>query len=475
MNDYKESRVSSKDISAYVSIESKLHNEFWEQFIDIAFKDLEFKNIFNKRKSWEKSYYDLFWELNGVHLCLRHNIRDNYVAVEIYVEECKEMYKYLFDHKSDLEKLYGGVLNFVEIGKANKIYDRYNCGEIRDRDTWGKYILWLKNTALKMKFIIDKIIKESDDSDKFKYVKYSRKINKKLNNYIDDISDNALINEKLPYEREVISIPAVGTIDLIYNYRVHAHPNDSKRYPYKKALFYTFREKGGLMTKLYELNKIITLNPNNIDLINDLEIAKFLKERLKGYIEERKRTYTFDEDGEYKFYILNEPIDLINKVYLPKQNNHAYFTIKEIYSGNTIINRSNENTFNNRTNIFDIIKKNSSINYIELDNEDIDTTIIEGDIVSITKEVRKRNSLARRLKLEDFREKHGNIYCEVCGIDDELVLDVHHEKVKVADMKEKHITKLDDLRIVCANCHRKIHGLNITVDKLINIFLADKK
>ena len=51
-------------------------------------------------------------------------------------------------------------------------------------------------------------------------------------------------NKKLSYKREVISIPSASTIDLIYNYRVHAHPNDNKRYPYKKALFYTFREKG---------------------------------------------------------------------------------------------------------------------------------------------------------------------------------------------------------------------------------------
>lgn len=284
-------------------------------------------------------------------------------------------------------------------------------------------------------------------------------------------------NKKLSYEREVISIPAAGTIDLIYNYRVHAHPNDNKRYPYKKALFYTFREKGGLMSKLYELNRIITLNPNNSDLINDLEIDKFSKERLKGYIEERKRTYTFHEDGEYKFYILNEPIELINKVYLPRQNNHAYFNVKEIYSGNNILNRSNEDTFNNRVELFDIIKKSSSVDYVELENEeiDLDITIIEGDKVSITKEVKKRNSLVRRLKLEDFREKHGNVYCEVCCIDDEIVLDVHHEKVKVADMKDGHVTKLDDLRVVCANCHRKIHGLNITVDKLINIFVEDKK
>lgn len=36
-------------------------------------------------------------------------------------------------------------------------------------------------------------------------------------------------------------------------------------------------------------------------------------------------------------------------------------------------------------------------------------------------------------------------------------------------MKEGHITKLEDLRLICANCHRKVHGLKVTVDKLIEI------
>lgn len=319
-------------------------------------------------------------------------------------------------------------------------------------------------------------------SDKLYYIELLRefgiksvqgpmRMSENLSNYINNTNDTYSSNKILRYEREVISIPAAGTIELIYKYKIHAHPNNNKRYPYKKALFYTFREKGGIMNKLYELNKIITLNPNNIASIDTLDIDKYSKERLKGYIEERKKTYTFHEDGEYKFYILNKPIELINKVYLPKQKKHVYFTIKEIYSGKEMINSSNDVTINNRVELFDIIKKNSSVDYIELEkkNIDLDTTIIEGKKVVTIKEIKKRNSLARRLKLDDFREKYGKVYCEVCGIDDELVLDVNHDETKVADMEECHVTKLEDLRVVCANCHRKIHGLNITVDKLINI------
>ncbi|WP_274541576.1 hypothetical protein [Romboutsia maritimum] len=34
-------------------------------------------------------------------------------------------------------------------------------------------------------------------------------------------------------------------------------------------------------------------------------------------------------------------------------------------------------------------------------------------------------------------------------------------------MEEGHKTKLSDLRVICSNCHRKIHGYKITVEELI--------
>ena len=48
-------------------------------------------------------------------------------------------------------------------------------------------------------------------------------------------------------------------------------------------------------------------------------------------------------------------------------------------------------------------------------------------------------------------------------------MDVHHDKVSVADMEEGHITKLEDLRVICANCHRSVHGLKTTVNRLIEL------
>lgn len=53
--------------------------------------------------------------------------------------------------------------------------------------------------------------------------------------------------------------------------------------------------------------------------------------------------------------------------------------------------------------------------------------------------------------------------CEVCGENNQVVLDVHHEKVMVSDMGENHVTNLSDLRILCANCHRRVHKYKLKV------------
>jgi predicted HNH restriction endonuclease len=74
-------------------------------------------------------------------------------------------------------------------------------------------------------------------------------------------------------------------------------------------------------------------------------------------------------------------------------------------------------------------------------------------------------SLAKR---EEFRRKHGRLYCERCGLDrvslfggieGEACIEVHHDKVHVKNMTDSHTTTLDDLRCLCANCHRFVHRM----------------
>lgn len=149
------------------------------------------------------------------------------------------------------------------------------------------------------------------------------------------------MEDTMIFEKEVISIPASGTIDLIYKYGVHAHPVKDKGYNYKSSKYYTFRKEHGVMEKIFSLETTIVLNVKE-ELLEDFQgISSNQLERLKKYINERKEIFGFNYP-EYKFYLLKEEFELENKPALPKRNNHSYFTIDELKNGEISI-KNHEN------------------------------------------------------------------------------------------------------------------------------------
>lgn len=90
---------------------------------------------------------------------------------------------------------------------------------------------------------------------------------------------------------------------------------------------------------------------------------------------------------------------------------------------------------------------------------------------------RERNqTLVRRAKAA-FVKQRGRLYCEACGFDFQAVfgalgtgyIEAHHEE-PLAGREQEAETRIQDLRMVCANCHRMLHrrlGANaLTVDAL---------
>lgn len=80
----------------------------------------------------------------------------------------------------------------------------------------------------------------------------------------------------------------------------------------------------------------------------------------------------------------------------------------------------------------------------------------------------RNNKLIRDAK-KMFKEKNGSIYCQICGIDFEKVygeigrdfIEAHHNKCQVADMLENNETKIEDLVMLCPNCHSMVHKLKL--------------
>ena len=79
--------------------------------------------------------------------------------------------------------------------------------------------------------------------------------------------------------------------------------------------------------------------------------------------------------------------------------------------------------------------------------------------------IRERAGKLRSLKLEQFLRNHGKFFCELCGEAvggrypstlDHKIYEVHHRK-PLAQADRPVQTALDDLALLCANCHRSVH------------------
>ncbi|WP_122467927.1 HNH endonuclease [Brevundimonas lutea] len=81
---------------------------------------------------------------------------------------------------------------------------------------------------------------------------------------------------------------------------------------------------------------------------------------------------------------------------------------------------------------------------------------------------RERARGLSQAKKDAFRADHdGRLFCEDCGLEPSLhyeddladaCIEAHHTRTAVADMQDDHVTRLEDLRCLCANCHRLEHA-----------------
>lgn len=92
-----------------------------------------------------------------------------------------------------------------------------------------------------------------------------------------------------------------------------------------------------------------------------------------------------------------------------------------------------------------------------------DDEAVEGRLLQRQHFVRERDRNLRRKKIADFLKNHPKVRCEACGFDFETVygergreyIEVHHVLPLHATGPTK--TKLSDLVLLCANCHRMVH------------------
>lgn len=88
---------------------------------------------------------------------------------------------------------------------------------------------------------------------------------------------------------------------------------------------------------------------------------------------------------------------------------------------------------------------------------------------------RERNRKLVELAKSQFIGKHGRLFCEACGfnahlsygIDPDKLIEAHH-KVAVSELEAGSYTRVEDLIMLCPNCHRVVHHRRpwLSVDEL---------
>jgi len=107
-----------------------------------------------------------------------------------------------------------------------------------------------------------------------------------------------------------------------------------------------------------------------------------------------------------------------------------------------------------------------------------DKSFSEGRLKLKTHIVRERNHQVITLAKKRYLSKHGCLKCEICGFDfkqhygdiGEGFIEGHHIK-PVSQIQPGEKTKIDDIVLLCSNCHSMIHRTKnwVTKDELGNL------
>lgn len=133
--------------------ETQLHRlEYWTAFNDYAYEKDYFRREFKKRKPSTDHWMSLYIGSSECHLELLQLKVRNALGVEFRIDDNKELFKSLEEHKEEINKEVGLELDWDEnpTKKASKVVVEKKFDTTRKED-WENQFDWMMDTLIKMK------------------------------------------------------------------------------------------------------------------------------------------------------------------------------------------------------------------------------------------------------------------------------------------------------------------------------------
>lgn len=206
--------------------------------------------------------------------------------------------------------------------------------------------------------------------------------------------------------------------------------NENIRTSYSKLI------KKGICFIAYKVDNELRFAPSRFIGYKNNEAGKFNTLQLDG----RETNKRIKE-------ILKQPLS-INQLL---ENEFTKFCIN--------LNLEHSSAFNNKLKFWQLNLSNDFN-----DNNLLTGEFPEGKLVERSHKFRERDSRVIQIAKENFKRKHGRLFCQVCKFDFENkygnlgkdFIEGHHT-IAVSQMLPGHKTKPEDISMLCSNCHRMVH------------------
>lgn len=126
--------------------------EYWTAFNEYAFKNAAFSNEFKRRKPGTDHWLSFSIGSSGCGMNILRLQNSGYVAVEVYINDDKDLFHTLFENKEIIEAEIGFKLDWRELPekKASRILVKKEVA-LSDKTKWSEQFDWIMVSMIKIK------------------------------------------------------------------------------------------------------------------------------------------------------------------------------------------------------------------------------------------------------------------------------------------------------------------------------------